>query len=61
MKTVRYYVFVAIIKNIRLKVIIKEIEGGARFFYSLYPSWRVINDESGKERKVFYSGDLETL
>ncbi len=61
MKTVRYFVFVAIVKNVRLKVVVKEIEGGAKFFYSLYPSWRVVMSENGNQRKVFYSGDLETL
>ncbi|TSA46253.1 hypothetical protein D4R52_00885 [bacterium] len=61
MKTVRYFVFVAIVKNIRLKVVVKEIEGGVKFFYSLYPSWRVVTESDGQQRKVFYSGDLETL
>lgn len=59
MKTVRYYVFVAIVKNLRLKVVVKEIEGGAKFFYSLYPSWRVVDDGNGNQRKVFYTGNLE--
>jgi len=61
-KMVRYYVFIAIDKdrNVRLKVIIKEIEGGSKFFYSLYPSWRVTTDINGSQRKVFYSGNLET-
>jgi hypothetical protein len=60
-KMVRYYVFISINseKNVRLKVIVKEIEGGAKFFYSLYPSWRVASDASGNQRKVFYSGNLE--
>ena len=59
-KVVRYYVFVAIINNARIKVIVKEIEGGAAFFYSLYPSWRVEKNEDGKKRKIFYSGNLES-
>lgn len=59
-KLVHYYVFVAIIKECRIKVIIKEIEGGKKYFYSLYPSWRVITDSNGKQRKVFYTGDLES-
>ena len=59
-RVVRYYVFVAIINNARIKVIVKEIEGGAAFFYSLYPSWRVEKNEDGKKRKIFYSGNLES-
>lgn len=60
-KLVRYYVFIAIDgdKNVRLKVVIKEIEGGAKLFWSLYPSWRVTTDVNGQQRKVFYSGNLE--
>jgi len=57
---VRYYVFIAIIKDVRLKVIIKEIEGGVKFFYSLYPAWKVIKDHNKNQKKVFYSGNLET-
>lgn len=61
-KLVRYYVFIAIetTKNVRLKVVVKEIEGGEKFFWSLYPSWRVATNTNGQQRKVFYSGNLET-
>jgi len=59
MKLVRYYVFISIIKEVRLKIIIKEIDGGNRFFYSLYPSWKVIKND-GEKRKILYSGNLET-
>lgn len=61
-KLVRYYVFIAIdaARNVRLKVVVKEIEGGEKFFWSLYPSWRVATDVNGQQRKVFYSGNLET-
>ena len=57
MKLVRYYVFIAIIKEVRLKIIIKEIEGGNKIFYSLYPSWKTTKDSSKK--KIFFSGNLE--
>jgi len=60
MKRVRYYVFIAIVKTVRLKIIVKEIEGGAKFFYSLYPSWRDTPDVNGNKKKVLYSGNLET-
>ncbi len=57
-KLVRYYGFVAIINEARIKIIVKEIEGGAKFFYSLYPNWKVMND-NGQKRKQLYSGNLE--
>jgi len=61
LKTVKYYVFVALLKEIgfRLKIIIKEIEGGQPFFWSVYPSWRITKDNNGNKRKIFYSGNLE--
>jgi|SRR3989338_4066612 len=59
MKIIRYYVFVAIINNARIKVIVKEIDGGAKLFYSLYPSWKVTVDINGQKKKKFFSGNLE--
>ncbi len=59
MKVVYYYVFVAIIRKARLKVVIKEIEGGEKYFYSLYPSWWKVKSIDGCEKKKLYSGDLE--
>lgn len=56
LKVVTYFVFIAIVKKVRLKIVIKEIEGAAKQFYSLYPFWKMDN-MSGK--KIFYSGNLE--
>ena len=60
-KIVRYYVFVALLKehNFRLKIIIKEIDGGQPFFWSVYPSWQVKPDVNGFKKKIFHSGNLE--
>ncbi|MFH0815170.1 MAG: hypothetical protein V1902_03800 [Candidatus Falkowbacteria bacterium] len=57
---VYYYVFVAIIDNARIKVVVKEIEGGSKFFYSLYPSWKVTINANGEKKKKFFSGDPES-
>lgn len=60
-KIVRYFVFVALLieHNVKFKIIIKQIEGGQPFFWSVYPSWKIKKDENGAEKKVFYSGNLE--
>ncbi len=60
-KLIRYFVFIALVikYNCRFKVVIKEIEGGKPFFWSVYPSWRVMKDCNGDKKKVFYSGNLE--
>jgi len=61
LKMVRYYIFVAFLREraIRLKIIIKEIEGGVPFFWSIYPSWKIKTRYDGSPKKVFYSGDPE--
>ena len=61
MKVVKYYVFIALLRdcNFRLKIIVKEIEGGQPFFWSIYPSWKVEKDMTGSKKNTFYSGNLE--
>jgi hypothetical protein len=60
-KIVRYYVFVAMVVaiDVRIKIVVKEIEGGMPFFWSIYPSWKTGLDSNGKKKKIFHSGNLE--
>lgn len=61
MINVRYYGFVAVIKNTRVKVIVKEVSGGSSFFWSIIPFWKSRKDEfSNKIKKILHEGDLET-
>ncbi len=39
LKPVNYYEFVAVIKRNRVKVIIKQIDHGNKFFWSIIPFW----------------------
>jgi hypothetical protein len=39
LKPVNYYEFIAVIKRNRIKVIIKQIDNGELFFWSLIPFW----------------------
>lgn len=41
MKPVRYYEFVAVIRKNRVKIIIKQIDDGKKFFWSIIPFWRM--------------------
>ncbi len=59
LKIVKYYIFVAIVGELRLKVIIKEIEGGQKNFHSVYPSWQVTVDDGGVKKKKFFTGEPE--
>jgi hypothetical protein len=57
---VKYYGFVAIVNEIKIKVIIKEIAEVPPYFWSIIPFWKTRNDEiTGEIKKVFHEGDLE--
>lgn len=51
-----YYEFIAVIENIRVKVIVKHVEGGEKFFWSIIPFWRV-NGEASK--RILHTGNIE--
>ncbi|PWB38436.1 MAG: hypothetical protein C3F02_03720 [Parcubacteria group bacterium] len=60
MVIVRYYGFVAIVNEVRIKVIIKEVNNGVPYFWSVIPFWKTKNDPLlGRVKHVFYEGDLE--
>lgn len=52
-----YYGFVAIIDEIRIKVIIKEVQGGEKYFWSIIPCWK--QDKSALNKKILREGNLE--
>lgn len=56
LKQVFYYEFIAVLENVRVKVIVKQIENGQRFFWSVIPYWKI---DSMYSRRVLYSGDPE--
>jgi len=53
MKSVEYFEFIAVIKTIRVRVIIKKEDGGEPFFWSIIPFWKmdIIN-----EKRLIYNG-----
>jgi len=54
-KKVTYYEFIAVLENIRIKVIVKDISGGEKHFWSIIPFWGL--DRNNK--RILYSGNLE--
>lgn len=42
-----YYEFVAILEGIRVRVIVRNVEGGEKHFWSIIPFWKM-NKENGK-------------
>ncbi len=57
LKSVQYYEFIALIKRNRVKVIVKQVDNGEKFFWSLIPFWgmdvstmnRILHDGSPEE------------
>jgi len=50
LKPVTYFEFIAVLENVRIKVIVKQIDGGEKFFWSLIPFWGVY--KKTKNRKM---------
>ncbi|MEK7463019.1 MAG: hypothetical protein AAB621_01480 [Patescibacteria group bacterium] len=50
LKPVIYYEFIAILNRIRIKVVVKQIDNGEKFFWSIIPFWGM-NKET-KKRKM---------
>lgn len=55
---INYYGFVAIIDEIRIKVIVKEVSGSEKFFWSIIPCWK--QDKEILYKKILHEGDLES-
>lgn len=56
LKDVRFYEFIAVLENIRIKVIIKEVQGGEKHFWSVIPFWGI---DKIAHKRILHSGDLE--
>lgn len=60
-RNIRYYAFIGIIRGIRVKIIIKQVSKDSIFFWSIIPFWKHEKDKvTGKIKKVFHEGDLES-
>src|SRR3989344_1664250 len=53
MRTVTYYEFVAIVNGARIRVIVKQVEGGQKYFWSIIPFWKM-DKRTGE--KVLHGG-----
>ena len=56
MKDVTYYEFIAVIDTIRIKVIIKQVFGGEKHFWSVIPFWGI---DKVTSKRILHSGNLE--
>ncbi len=56
LKEVSFWEFIAVLNNVRLKVIIKQVVGGEKHFWSVIPAWRINKETSSR---ILHTGDPE--
>lgn len=56
MKEVIFYEFIAVLNNVRVKVIVKEILGGEKHFWSIIPYWGI---DKVNCKRILHTGDPE--
>lgn len=59
LKPVSYYEFIAVVRGYRVKIVIKQIEEGEKFFWSLIPFWET--NSITKERALHNKDLLEDM
>ncbi|MEK7480942.1 MAG: hypothetical protein AAB604_02465 [Patescibacteria group bacterium] len=57
LKPVSYYEFIAVLENVRVKVIVKQIEDRQKFFWSIIPYWKI---DLINSRRLLHSGNPES-
>lgn len=53
LKEVIYYEFIAVVKNSRAKILVKQIENGEKFFWSIVPFWKT---DSRNKKRILHTG-----
>jgi hypothetical protein len=56
LKPVTYYEFIAIIKRDRIKIIVKQVENGEKYFWSIIPFWKM---NKSTMTRLLHDGDPE--
>jgi hypothetical protein len=51
LKTVTYYEFIAVLHQVRIKVIVKQVDSGQKYFWSIIPLWRATK-QRGKNKAI---------
>lgn len=56
LRPVVYHEFIAVMEQIRTRVIVKQVEGGERYFWSIIPNWRI---NKHNRKRLLHSGRPE--
>lgn len=54
LKHVTFYEFMAVLENVRVKVIVKEVAGGEKHFWSIIPFW---GQDATTHRRIVHTGN----
>ena len=57
LKEVLYWEFIAVLENVRLKVIVKQVAGGEKHFWSVIPFWGINKETSSR---ILHSGNPDS-
>ena len=52
LREVSFYEFIAVLNGVRVKVIVKQVGGGERYFWSIIPYWKL---EDGTHRRILHN------
>jgi hypothetical protein len=56
LRNVYFYEFVAVLDHVRVRVIVKQVDGGEKHFWSIMPYWRV---NPATKHRIIHTGDPE--
>ena len=54
LQDVVYYEFIAVVKRVRIRIIVKQVENGQKHFWSIIPFWKDKNN-----KRILHSGNPE--
>lgn len=54
MKSVEYFEFIAVIKDVRVRIIVKKEENGIHYFWSIIPFWKM---DIVTEKRLLHNGN----
>lgn len=57
LRPIVYFEFIAVLESVRVKVVVKQIDGGEKFFWSVIPYWKI---DTVNSRRALHSGNPES-
>ncbi len=51
LKQISYWEFIAILRDVRIRIVIKQVEGGNKHFFSVIPYWKI---KPGTNERMLY-------